>query len=469
MIHSRIFLKLYAGFVLIILFCTAIISLMIGRQMQQDSLLEIENSLKSTATIIRESIIPTLSSDQPDKLQQRIIQMTHDVDTRITIIARDGTVLADSQQTPESMDNHRERPELQQAYSTGLGLITRFSQTLSKTMRYMAMPIDDAHDEYGFIRVALPVAHIEQRLNRLRNIVIAAASLTAIIALLLGFWIAHSFADPLRQMTGVAKLLTKGDYKKRLAIDRQDEIGELASTLNLLAQAAGQREAIRRDFVANASHELKTPVTAIQAITETLLEDDNMDAETHQRFLQRANDQSIRLSLLVSDLLALSRLESDGSEPFNNINLNEIIINSCNELQLIAKEKPLSLKTEYPETEVIVTGDEKSLSQLLDNLIDNAIKYTPAGGHVTVQLKTENNQAIIEVEDDGIGIEQEEQQRIFERFYRVDKARSKTLGSTGLGLSIVKHIVLKHQGHITLDSAMEKGSLFRVTLPLLNS
>lgn len=466
MIHSRIFLKLYAGFVLIILFCTAIISLMIARQMQQDSLIEIEKSLNSTATIIRESIIPILSSDQPDNLQQRIIQMTHDVDTRITIIARDGTVLADSQQAPKAMDNHRERPELQQAYDTGLGDITRFSQTLSKTMRYMAMPIDDAHDEYGFIRVALPVAHIEQRLNHLRNVVIAAASLTAIIALFLGFWIAHSFADPLRRMTDVAKLLTEGDYKQHLAIDRQDEIGELASALNLLAQTAGQREAIRRDFVANASHELKTPVTAIQAITETLLEDDNMEAETHQRFLQRANEQCIRLSLLVSDLLTLSRLESYGSEPFNNINLNEIIVNSCNELQLIAREKPLTLKTQCPKMDVFIAGDEKSLSQLLDNLIDNAIKYTPAGGHVTVHLTTDNDQAIIEIEDDGIGIEQAEQQRIFERFYRVDKARSKTLGSTGLGLSIVKHIVLKHQGHIALESIMGKGSLFRVTLPI---
>jgi len=119
--------------------------------------------------------------------------------------------------------------------------------------------------------------------------------------------------------------------------------------------------------------------------------------------------------------------------------------------------------------DVFIAGDEKSLSQLLDNLIDNAIKYTPTGGHVTVHLKTDNNQAIIEVEDDGIGIKQAEQQRIFERFYRVDKARSKTLGSTGLGLSIVKHIVLKHQGHIALESAMGNGSLFRVTLPLVNS
>ncbi len=466
--HSRIFQKLYAGYVLIILFCTAIVSLMIDHQMEQDSILEIEKSLKSQALIIRENVLPALASDQIDNLQQRIIQITHGIDTRITIIAKDGTVLADSQQDPVTMDNHRERPELQQAYETGLGVTTRFSHTLSKNMRYMAIPVDDAHYEYGFIRVALPLSRIDQHSDHLRNIVVVAASLTAIIALLLGFWIAHNFADPLRRMTYMAQLLSEGDYKQQLAIDRKDEMGELARTLNLLAQTAAQREAVRRDFIANASHELKTPVTAIQGITETLLENDSMDGETRQRFLKKVNDQSIRLSQLVSDLLTLSRLESKASESFENINLNKIIADSCSALQPFAKEKTLSLEMQYPETKVVIYGDEKALSQLLVNLVDNAIKYAPEGGHVTVLLKTNDDQAIIEVEDNGVGIDHAEQQRIFERFYRVDKARSKTLGSTGLGLSIVKHIVIKHQGHITLESSLGQGSLFRVALPLVN-
>lgn len=438
---------------------------MIARQMQQDSLLEIEKSLKSQTVLIKESILPVLASDQSDNLQQQIIHMAHDIDTRITIIAKDGTVLADSQQDPETMDNHLERPELQQAIATGLGIITRYSDTLSKSMRYMAMPITD-YDQYGFIRVALPLSHIDQRLDRMQNIIIVAASLTAIMALLLGFWIARSFANPLSRMTDMARLLSKGDYKQRLEIDRQDEMGELAMTLNLIAQTAAQREAVRRDFIANASHELKTPVTAIQSITETLLEDDNMDEETHQRFIKKVNNQSIRLSQLISDLLALSRLESNDAESFENIDLNEIIQDSCNVLQAHAKEKTLSLNTQCPDTKVIIYGDEKSLSQLLINLIDNAIKYTPENGHVNVLLNTINNQAIIEIKDNGIGIDPEEQHRIYERFYRVDKARSKTLGSTGLGLSIVKHIVIRHQGNISLESALGQGALFRVTLPL---
>lgn len=442
---------------------------MIARQMQQDGLVEIENSLKSQANIIRESILPALKFEQVDNLQQRVIQITQGIDTRITIIANDGRVLADSQQDPFTMDNHHERPELQQAYETGLGVVTRFSDTLSKSMRYMAMPIDDVHYEYGFIRVAMPLSHIDQRLDRMRNVVIVAASLTGIIALLLGFWIARSFAAPLSRMTDMAQLLSEGDYKHRLEFERQDEMGELAETLNIFAETAAQREAIRRDFIANASHELKTPVTAIQGITETLLEDVNMDESTRQHFLQKMNSQSIRLSQLISDLLTLSRLESSDTDSFENINLNKIIEDSCNELQPFAKEKRLSMKIQHPKNIVAIYGDEKSLSQMLVNLVDNAIKYTPEGGGVTVLLTTVHGQAIIEVKDNGIGIDPAEQQRIFERFYRVDKARSKTLGGTGLGLSIVKHIVIRHHGHIVLESSLGKGSLFRVTLPLVNS
>jgi len=439
---------------------------MIARQMQHDSLLEIENSLKSQAIIIRQSILPALASDQIDNLQQQIINMTHDIDTRITIIAKDGMVLADSQQDPKTMDNHSQRPELQQAVETGLGVITRFSQTLSKPMRYMAMAIDETNIEYGFIRVALPLSHIDQRLDHLRNVVIVAASLTAIIALLLGFWIARSFADPLQRMTDMAKLFSTGNYKQRLIIDRQDEIGELATSLNTLAQTAEQREAVRRDFVANASHELKTPVTAIQGIAETLLDDENMDAKTHQRFIQKVSDQSIRLSQLVSDLLALSRLEADETESFATVDLKEIIVDSCNALQVIAKEKNILLETEISETNIILFADEKSLSQSIVNLVDNAIKYTLEEGKITVRLNVINDNAVIEVEDNGIGIAEDEQQRIFERFYRVDKARSRTLGGTGLGLSIVKHIAFRHKGHISLESTLEQGSLFRITLPL---
>lgn len=465
MFRSRIFLKLYAGYVVIILFSTTILSLMIARQMSQDYLADIDNNLKNQAMILRQSIRPDLLTTQADVLQQRILQMAQNIDSRITVIAIDGIVLADSEQDPASMDNHSNRPELKQADENGLGLVSRYSQTLSISMRYLALPIID-NNQKAYVRVSLPLSIIDQRLERLRNVVIVAASVTAIIALLIGFWIARSFAYPLRKMKRMAQILSAGDYQQRLEINRQDEIGELANALNKLAQTAAQREAVRRDFVANASHELKTPATAIHGLAETLLDDDEMDDQTRQRFLKKIHEQSLSLSQLVSDLLALSRLESDGSKDFSLIDLKEIIADSCNTLQSEATAKNITFEIQLPDYEVMINGNEKSMLQMIDNLLDNAIKYTPIDGNITVNLSTKEKQAIIKIKDDGLGIDPSEQNRIFERFYRVDKAHSRKLGGTGLGLSIVKHIVNIHQGHIDVESALGHGSVFQVTLPL---
>jgi len=589
LVYSRIFLKLYAGYVVIILFCTAIVSLMVGRQMQQDSILDIDKNLESQAIMLQESIYPALASNQTDNLQQRILQLARNIDIRLTVIAEDGTVLADTDQNPTSMDNHRNRPELQQALEQGRGIVTRYSHTLSQTMRYLALPVGDDKLLSGFVRVAMPLSLIDKRLDHLRNVVILAASLTAIIALLVGVWIARSFAMPLRRMTNMAQKLSDGDYQQRLTIDRQDEMGDLAATLNQLALTAAQRmetitkdrnklatiltgmvegviavdetghvihmneaagrmidaipevcfgklltdvisidaiddaikqclhtrgvvqselklssppryfelyatalyeivnrstgavivlhdvtelrklERVRRDFVVNASHELKTPVTAIHGLAETMLEDDNMEVDTRKNFLQKIRDQSLRLSELTTDLLALSRLESDGTEDFTSINLAEIITSCSDALQAEANEKGVTLNAMLPDNELIVIADAKLIRQLLDNLLQNAIKYTPAGGHISLRLTVDDKQAIMEVEDDGIGIDTTEQEGIFERFYRVDKAHSRTSGGTGLGLSIVRHIVKKHQGQVSVQSSLGHGSLFRVSLPLANS
>jgi two-component system, OmpR family, phosphate regulon sensor histidine kinase PhoR len=469
LVYSRIFLKLYAGFVFVILFTTAIVSLMIARQMQQDSLIEIEKSLNSQASILRESIHPALLSGQLDGFQQRIIQMTGDVNTRVTVISKDGAVLADTNQNPANMDNHLSRPEIQQALDEGLGITSRYSKTLSKPMRYLALPISDSNTLLGYVRVALPLSLIDQRLNRLRNVVIVAALLTSIIALFLGFWITRNFTQPLRQMTNMAQGVTEGDYQQHLEIDSRDELGDLANALNKMASTLGKVEIIRRDFVANASHELKTPLTAIRGFTETMIDDVNMDELTRRNFLEKIRDQTLRLSEVASDLLSLSRIESNDSGSYRQVNLRKIIENCCAALQIASTEKKLILKVSNSDEKIIVSADENAISQLIDNLVNNAIKYTPHGGCISVSLSATEKQAIIEIEDNGIGIDQSEQQRIFERFYRVDKSHSQLSGGTGLGLSIVKHITVKHEGQVSVVSSLGSGSVFRVSLPLANS
>ena len=229
-------------------------------------------------------------------------------------------------------------------------------------------------------------------------------------------------------------------------------------------------ERIRTDFVANASHELKTPITAIRGLSESVIDDKDIDKETLMHFINRIHAQSIRLSQLVGDLMTLSRLEADDeSQRFSIINVNTLLRGSLKSAEAAIEEKKHTLQSEITEETFEVYGDRQNLSQLIDNLLDNAIKYTPEGGRISVTLQTKNGELILSVSDTGIGISEQYQQRIFERFYRVDKARSKSLGGTGLGLSIVKNIAEKHDGSISIQSQPGRGSTFTYRMPLKQS
>lgn len=226
-------------------------------------------------------------------------------------------------------------------------------------------------------------------------------------------------------------------------------------------------ERIRRDFVANASHELKTPITAIRGLTETILDDENMDEEVRSSFIEKIHVQSLRLSSLVSDLMAISRLESSQAERYYElIDLAEIARRSEHAVKNTCIEKQQYFVLNVPDEKVIISGDMQAICQLVDNLLDNAVKYTPIGGTITAELSVESKQAKLTVTDTGIGISMQYQQRIFERFYRVDKARSRELGGTGLGLSIVRNIAEQHGGSISVVSRPGSGSTFTLLLPL---
>jgi two-component system phosphate regulon sensor histidine kinase PhoR len=229
-------------------------------------------------------------------------------------------------------------------------------------------------------------------------------------------------------------------------------------------------EQVRRDFVASVSHELKTPLTAIRGLIETLIDDPDMTAETHRRFLGKVRDQTARLSNLVTDLLTLSRVESEeGAVERERLDLREPVGESARALGPAGEAKGLTLETQMPAAPVAVLGDREALRQIVDNLLDNAIKYTPAGGRIWLRIRPEADSVVVEVEDSGCGIEPQHQDRIFERFYRVDKARSRELGGTGLGLSIVKHFALALGGQVSVASVPGQGSTFRVRLPRITS
>jgi two-component system phosphate regulon sensor histidine kinase PhoR len=226
-------------------------------------------------------------------------------------------------------------------------------------------------------------------------------------------------------------------------------------------------ERIRRDFVANVSHELKTPITAIRGLIDTIVDDADMPVDVRSQFLGKIQNQSLRLSSLVMDLLTLARLEStDGMLETERVDLREVVGRSIGNFRANAEAKSVSLASVLPAGRVAVDGDAEALELLLNNLLDNAVKYTEDGGNVDVELRVEGTDAVLDVRDNGVGIGPEHHDRIFERFYRVDQARSRELGGTGLGLSIVKHITKAHRGAVTLESTYGAGSCFSVRLPL---
>lgn len=278
-------------------------------------------------------------------------------------------------------------------------------------------------------------------------------------------------------------LRSKSDARDelRLATRSQDQVvemlasplldgeGELAGAVVVLHDVSNlhRLQTVRRDFVANASHELKTPIAAIRALVETLIEDRSMPSADRERFLDKIWNQSMRLSSLVSDLLTLSRLESSpGGPELLPIDLRQPFRAAVQALSSTGEERGVAIHAELPPDPVRVLGDAEALVQLTTNLLDNALKYTGPGGQVWARLTTENGRALIEVQDTGMGIAPQDQARVFERFYRVDKARSRELGGTGLGLSIVKHVAANHHGDVLVESTPGIGSTFRASFPV---
>jgi two-component system, OmpR family, phosphate regulon sensor histidine kinase PhoR len=226
-------------------------------------------------------------------------------------------------------------------------------------------------------------------------------------------------------------------------------------------------ERVRQDFVANVSHEFKTPLTAIQGFAETLLSGALEDEKNNRRFLEIIRDHAVRLGRLTDDLLKLARIEAGKLElEFQRVAIADIIESCATTTLLRASRRELSLDVNFPPALPPVRGDASLLREVLQNLLDNAVQYTQPGGKITLSAVTRESEAIVTVADTGIGIPLAEKERIFERFYRVDAARSREVGGTGLGLSIAKHIVEAHGGRIWVDSSVGQGSQFHFSIPL---
>lgn len=291
-----------------------------------------------------------------------------------------------------------------------------------------------------------------------------AGAIAALLALLLARWLARGMTQPLRDMAEAAKRMETGDYSQRVHTTSRDEVGQLATAFNRMSAELENLETSRRDLVANVSHELKTPITAIRAHLENLLDGvEQPDPQTLQVMLA----QSERLGRLVEQLLDLSRLES-GEVPLHReeMQLQPLVDQVVSEIEVARSDRGVELGRELPEDLPAVEADRERLHQVLFNLVDNAVRFTPAGGAVTVAAHRHNGSVEVSVADTGVGISPEHLPRLFERFYRVDTARSREDGGTGIGLAIARSVVEAHGGHLKAESRLGEGSVFTFDLPV---
>jgi two-component system phosphate regulon sensor histidine kinase PhoR len=402
---------------------------------------------------------------------------------RLTLMDSLGNVRFDSELSAEQaahLANHLYRPEIQEALRNELGFNTRFSATLNESMYYAALRVEPQYLGKGtlrlvrFIRIALPATEIDRALAEVRWKIFGGGAIALILMALFSFWAAQRMTQPLQKLAATAERVKAGDLEAHFEHRSQDELGKLADLLNEMLAKLRQDliqlrklEQVRTQFLGNVSHELRTPIFAVQGYLETMMNNNISDAQVMKDFISRAHHQAERLNNLLTDLIDISRIESGEMKmSFKLFDVHDWLSRQVEEWQERASEYQvaLSMDNNEPAAPVFVLGDQERLTQVMVNLVLNAIKYNRPGGQVTVGYQVLDRQVEIFVQDTGWGIAQDHLPRIFERFYRVDKERSRSMGGTGLGLAIVKHIVEAHGSQVNVSSRVGQGSRFQFRL-----
>ena len=572
--RNSLFSKVFGGYLVIIcilLFLIPLVSFKLIRTYYVSTLTE---NLKDIAVTTSPQVLSFLEKQNYREMDAFLKSFTGKIQERITIIDKEGTVLADSEKDPATMESHKIRPEVIDALSTGVGKSMRFSVTLEEEMLYVALPIEQNSKVLGVVRMSIPLKQINSLLYELQLRIIIAIAIITLLSIGIAFLLSRGLSKPVSTLVQAAKNLAKGSFYTRVYLQAGGELKELETSFNemagkmeglfgslsrrneeldtivssiqeillvldkdgrikltnesfkkaldneevqdkfywevmrcpdfseLIKKVMEERknhiqeiefrdknylcsvtflsskeemvavlyditelknlEQMKKDFVANMSHELRTPLTAIKGFVETLEEEEEIKNTQYLEIIKRHTD---RLMNIVNDLLVLSELEQTGSAlVIENVNLVSLAENILKVFEQVAKEKGIQLKLSAGEGLKTIQADPFKLEQMFINLLDNAIKYTEKG-EASISLRQEDSKSIIEIQDTGIGIPGSHLPRIFERFYVVDKSRSKKLGGTGLGLSIVKHIVLLHGGTIDIESSLGMGTKFTITLP----
>jgi len=571
--------RITVSFILVVLIIMGILGFYLVNSTRNSQLDSLRSQLENEARITAEASLPGfLGPDELSNLDALAKKLGAEIETRVTIIALNGTVLGDSEEDPSAMENHANRPEIVDALATGVGESTRYSTTLGQKMMYVAVPIS-YHDEIlGVARVSLPLTAVENVVRQVTVSIIIAMAVAMALVILAAWIIARITTRPIRKLTAASRRITSGELGQRITIEAKDEVGELAHAFNemsaktkelveaisedrarlatildnmadgvimtdaegniSLANRAAEKlfnikeaknkpliEAVRdhevdellklclktaqtqaaqyesstskrylraiaipiahsgvlllfqdltelrnlqttrRELIGNISHEFRTPLAGIKAMVETLGGGAIDDKKAARDFLSRIDNEVARLTQLVAELTELSRIETGKAELKKEpVNLNQLVEEVIAQLSPQVERQKLSISQDFAADLPSVPADKDRIRQVITNLVHNSIKFTRPGGTITITTKTLEGSVVVDIADTGIGIPKEDLARVFERFYKGDKARAGE--GTGMGLAIAKHVVEAHGGNTWVESEEGNGSTFGFSLPL---
>ncbi len=393
----------------------------------------------------------------------------NDTNTRITIIDYNGNVLGDSDKDPLSMDLHTGefRQEIKLAKSTAsYGSSVRFSETIQEQMMYLAYPYN-INGQSIIIRTSLSINDLNKKINNLYLNLFLALLIISLATLLISYYLSRRLTAPIKNVENISYKYSKGDFSSRLNEFSVVEFNNLAKSLNKMASELDKLEGIRKEFVSNVSHELKTPITSIKGYIEIL--EDMIKDKSQRKYLKIMNTNSDRLNNIIDDLLILSRIENvDNTKglKFKLAPLSNVIDSVVSECAALIDSKEIEIFVNC-SNDILINQNSMMMHQALSNLLNNSIKYSQDKSKIYFIVEDTDSYTSIEVKDEGIGINPKHFERLFERFYRVDESRSRDIGGTGLGLAIVKHIILLHNGTIDVQSKEGYGTSFIIKIQKL--
>ncbi len=461
-------------------FVTIIISYELQRYEKGRILEELSKQLSELDFLLGDML--TEFDFSPDSYSQ-LTAYARSAELRITLIDSIGVVLFDSEVRRDSLihvENHWGRPELQEAIAESVGSDERTSATINIPLFYVATIFskfrqnDFPVSQVYFLRVAIPLTKVQAVLVEVRWKTAVGAGIVLVLTAFVSLWVSNRLAAPLRELAVSAKAVQQGKLDTHFTKYSDDETGDLADLLNEMVgklrddlNKVQKLQTIRSQFLGNVSHELRTPIFTLQGYLETLMDGKISDGEQQLRFIERAYLQAQRLNLLLTDLIDISRIESGEMQmSFRHFSLSAWLEKLVPQFRSEAAERKIILEFNLGKDvdDVEVRGDETRLTQVMSNLINNAMKYNLPNGRVEVGCRIAGEAVEVYVSDTGSGIAEEHIPRLFERFYRVDKQRSRTVGGTGLGLAIVKHIVEAHASSVMVKSRLGEGSTFSFVL-----